>query len=661
MEHPQMLNLSTPQARPLLAESTANDWLAHMILAVKTVAAGAEFIPLPYLRAAFGTVVVLLETVDKMKKNRDDLRDLCASTFEIVLILRTEISAHGQEVGPRFMSLCEDLTAFLHMLQTGLENLIQRRATVRGRLKEFISTASIRDRIERYRNRVDELRSNFLLVATIENNCNMADIQKILSALNGSSQIASQFRQVPLGDINLLHEPAISNKVHKIKVFTARISGQPSTMTVAQYQDDEKWKRDLELCSRFRHPSVWQLFGISTSPGLHGLVYYDELIPLSIYRKFHRPSSDLVWVCTEGVLACSQYHRFTDAEGEDTGNEATICVKRESAQLCLAMPGLESEYDIDPIESNLSSWHCWQFKHQNTSTDIVHIAAALATPSSVDRVTALSQSLQWEHFFATLIPSWTASLVNHSMQTKLFLGSILSAPLGEECGTIVPVGYIPNTSPTRIQPWVQIPSVEAHSHPGVNAGRERFTFLPGCFKKTEMSEAQTLFGSALKFEGCTDVLTSWLSQSNRCIGETVSKGGKRYRYGVVDMLECEIDSDPQFQHHLHTEGISSEVHIFLSPLGLRKQGLRISVDFSESDLFYWSLEPSGTTRLTQDECDSFGLPRLKIVFIPVANLWYDYHYNAIREFFEAKGVDPYGSDVTELMGLPLAEMENAVE
>jgi hypothetical protein len=35
-----------------------------MILAVRTVAAGAEFIPLPYIRAAFGTVVIFLETVD---------------------------------------------------------------------------------------------------------------------------------------------------------------------------------------------------------------------------------------------------------------------------------------------------------------------------------------------------------------------------------------------------------------------------------------------------------------------------------------------------------------------------------------------------------------------------------------------------------------------
>ncbi|KAJ7668162.1 hypothetical protein B0H14DRAFT_1042030 [Mycena olivaceomarginata] len=249
--------------------------LTHMILAVKTVAAGAEFIPLPYLRAVFGTVVVLLETVDKMKKNRDDLRDLCASTFEIVLILRNEISAHGQAAGPQFMAPCEDLTASLHMLQTGLENLIQRRASLRGRLREFMSAASIGDRIERYRNRVNELRSNFLLVATIETNRNVAGIQKSVSAFEETCKTASQFRQIPLGDINLLHETVLSSKVHKIKVFTARVSGQPTTMTVAQYEEDEKWRQDFELYSRLKHPNVWQLFGISAAPGLTALIFHD--------------------------------------------------------------------------------------------------------------------------------------------------------------------------------------------------------------------------------------------------------------------------------------------------------------------------------------------------------------------------------------------------
>lgn len=47
-----------------MAGSATHDWLANMVLGVKTIAAGAEFIPVPYIRAAFGTVVIFLETVD---------------------------------------------------------------------------------------------------------------------------------------------------------------------------------------------------------------------------------------------------------------------------------------------------------------------------------------------------------------------------------------------------------------------------------------------------------------------------------------------------------------------------------------------------------------------------------------------------------------------
>jgi hypothetical protein len=51
-----------------------------------------------------------LTNAQKMKKNRDDLLDLCESLVEIVRLLQAEISAHGQVAGVRFMGLCEDFT-----------------------------------------------------------------------------------------------------------------------------------------------------------------------------------------------------------------------------------------------------------------------------------------------------------------------------------------------------------------------------------------------------------------------------------------------------------------------------------------------------------------------------------------------------------------------
>ncbi|KAJ7161883.1 hypothetical protein C8R43DRAFT_838489, partial [Mycena crocata] len=72
---------------------------------------------------------------------------------------------------------------------------------------------------------------------------------------------------------------------------------------------------------------------------------------------------------------------------------------------------------------------------------------------------------------------------------------------------------------------------------------------------------------------------------------------------------------------------------------------------------YWSLDSSGTTRLSEEESDRRGLPRLRFSFLRAANCWHEYHYKALRDFFIAKGFEPESSDVTRLLGFPLAENE----
>jgi hypothetical protein len=168
--------------------------------------------------------------------------------------------------------------------------------------------------------------------------------------------------------------------------------------------------------------------------------------------------------------------------------------------------------------------------------------------------------------------------------------------------------------------------------------------------------------------------TCWLSQANMCISDSILHDGTLYRYGkaiplsldnihayvagVAGELRCAVLVNSEYLHVWRREGTSRQAHIFVRPITVRHEGMRIGLEFSESDQVYWSLDPSGSARLTQDECDAIGLPRLKFLFLPIARCWQEYHYNAIREFFEAKGFDPYSNDVTRLLGLSLAEMES---
>ncbi|KAF8156376.1 hypothetical protein K438DRAFT_350978 [Mycena galopus ATCC 62051] len=118
--------------------------------------------------------------------------------------------------------------------------------------------------------------------------------------------------------------------------------------------------------------------------------------------------------------------------------------------------------------------------------------------------------------------------------------------------------------------------------------------------------------------------------------------------------------DTEFRYLLRPEGTLRRAYLFPSPIRVRCQGPRTGIKFPGTDHFYWSLDPSGVPRMSQDECDRNGLLRWKFQFVPTGYLWHDYHYNAIREFSEVRGVDPYGNTVAQLVGLPLAQVESTI-
>ncbi|KAJ7111382.1 hypothetical protein C8R44DRAFT_985519, partial [Mycena epipterygia] len=398
---------SRAEVQPV-GRSTSKDWPAHMILAVKAMAAGADFVPFPYIRATFSTVLILLETVEKVKRNQDDLKELCGSIVEIVTVLRSEVVVHGDKGATRFMGLCEDLIAFLRHLQDELENLLTRRKSIGHRWKQLIKATSMEDQIMRYRNRINELRSNFTLVAAIGANLTASEIHQGVCELRGRGDSTPQFRNISLGDINLLHSIARSSE--RIGIYTARIHGEGSKMTVVKYEDEKaKWERDLALYSTMRHPNVWQLFGVSTAPGIHALIFHDELVQLAVYRRFLRPSSDLAWTLVEAMLFrqfkdCSKYHTW-HARGQHArsifANKATICVRLNPVQLCLTMPDENlSRYNMNDIHEVLCMWHTSLYEYQPIPPKL---SMEPMVETALNHLDILPKLLDWKQFYASLV------------------------------------------------------------------------------------------------------------------------------------------------------------------------------------------------------------------------------------------------------------------
>ncbi|KAJ6607831.1 hypothetical protein B0H10DRAFT_538833 [Mycena sp. CBHHK59/15] len=126
--------MSSPQPAALPNPSTASnttspDWLANFILTAKTITAAAELLPFPYVKGVFGAVVPILEAVQKVAKNQDDFKDLCASIVEIVTMLQEDISRHGDVAASRLKQLCEKLQSLLHAFSRDLGKY--RRASVK--------------------------------------------------------------------------------------------------------------------------------------------------------------------------------------------------------------------------------------------------------------------------------------------------------------------------------------------------------------------------------------------------------------------------------------------------------------------------------------------------------------------------------------------------
>ncbi|KAJ7433393.1 hypothetical protein FB451DRAFT_1380355 [Mycena latifolia] len=162
-----------------LSSQLQSDWLANSLTTAKTVAAAAESLPFPYVKGVFGTVVIILETMEKIKKNREDLKELCENIMEIIKIIQDQLSSHGDTAAVKFKGLCEDLQGVLQGVLKAVDEMQIKPQGFSGRFKEVMKLSSTADQISGYRTRIQELRLNFLLMAAIDTNL---QVHKGLSA-----------------------------------------------------------------------------------------------------------------------------------------------------------------------------------------------------------------------------------------------------------------------------------------------------------------------------------------------------------------------------------------------------------------------------------------------------------------------------------------------
>ncbi|KAJ7077783.1 P-loop containing nucleoside triphosphate hydrolase protein, partial [Mycena epipterygia] len=172
---------TTPRPLGSSSESKTN-WLANSLLTAKIVTAAADSVPLPYVKGVFGTVVVLLETVEKLKKNRDDLKDLCEDVMEIIDVVQG-LSTQQDTPAVQFKKKCDEFQGALQIIVAAVKKMQTKPKGLRGHLKEIIKLGSTTDAISGYRSKMQELRLNFMLMNTTDTNLRLRKVQESFAAM----------------------------------------------------------------------------------------------------------------------------------------------------------------------------------------------------------------------------------------------------------------------------------------------------------------------------------------------------------------------------------------------------------------------------------------------------------------------------------------------
>ncbi|KAJ6523825.1 hypothetical protein B0H19DRAFT_1244087, partial [Mycena capillaripes] len=147
--------------------AATTDWLGLAIQTANTVAAAAEC--LPHVKGVFATVVIFLETVEQVHKNRKDLKDLCESIMEMVAILGDEISSHPNTAAVRLKGVCQELERILQRVLLAVKKLQHGSRGFRGHLKEFIKSSSIKNEVAGYQKNIQTLCSKLKVCANALN------------------------------------------------------------------------------------------------------------------------------------------------------------------------------------------------------------------------------------------------------------------------------------------------------------------------------------------------------------------------------------------------------------------------------------------------------------------------------------------------------------
>ncbi|KAJ7610503.1 hypothetical protein FB45DRAFT_1038070 [Roridomyces roridus] len=448
--------------------------------------------------------------------------------------------------------------------------------------------------------------------------------------------------EVPSSVINQRAEGGFLTRVLSVplcrRTYSARINGRESDMTVAVYQGqnaEEEWRRDVRRYSGVRHPNFLQVYGISGTSSLYATVFHDDLIPLT----------EIYLSCKHSVLATAYLDAYFgvalgDAETHINSisgmflypGSYTPWMRRSTGRLCVDLSPSAVDTRILPTTLPVRVPHI-PLPHLR-SQDSTNIIAALT----------VDQYQEIINYCHTISLSSSESLL---VRGQIKLGSLVHyrSPTDEP----IEIASIESRCAIEDSGW----KLKVRGSPGP----PRPTRMKNGWTRFNYSSNSTIMGMASRSIHWPKAVNSWLPQANfmlSSLGVTSEYEHYRIIYGVEYWLS--FSSTPNGQR---TYG-----YLFLCPLNDLQTG---SSSFSSKDpgngnenrftrpplAAYWSLDPSGSTRLTHCQAQLLGFPSLELKMKIWARSWDSRVYYGVWEFQRGKGWDPASQDVARAMRIPL--------
>jgi hypothetical protein len=162
-----------------LSESD-HDWTDRLLRLARASSGLGDLALFAPLHMVSGNIIAILEIIQRVSRNKDDLKILAESIVAIIVIVRDRVLAHGESVLPRCSTLCNDLNQYLDTIVVDIRQYERNHGTG---FSQYVRSTHIRDVIDMHTRRVQELRANFMIAAAIDSQFQLSSVHDQVAAL----------------------------------------------------------------------------------------------------------------------------------------------------------------------------------------------------------------------------------------------------------------------------------------------------------------------------------------------------------------------------------------------------------------------------------------------------------------------------------------------